>query len=148
MASPQQLLSATTTSTNLNSDDIPPWMPLAIRLKNLTEYIARYGTPGSKLVSWEKDSYLQLAKMLVHRATTACNQGAFLALKMEDIQRRLSQAEEKDQHGYYQPLWNELTTYQGVANMYGQYFADIACSAEDVLTMLETQIFALRHTQV
>ena len=124
-------------------DETPPWQPLFIRLNNINRYIKQHPTQGKPLVFWENDPYLRLARQLVRRATSACQQGAFLARKMDDLQRRLNMAQTEKQYEFYQPLWNEMVTYQGVANMYGNYFADITCSADDVLTLLERQIFTL-----
>ena len=112
-----------------------PWQPLYSRLTTVCPHIQDTSLGDDDPAPWHNHPSLNLARILVHRAKAACEQGDCLAQKMEGVTDRLAIATKYGQRDFLHLLWNDLATYQGVSAMHARYFADVALSADNILNV-------------
>ena len=71
----------------------------------------------------------------------AYQQGVLLSSKVTDMGIRMDKAVIEGRNDFYHILWNELTVYTGMADMYAIYFSKISDEADELLSALELLVY-------
>ena len=118
-----------------------PWEPLFHRFAALCTEIKRTAPFTPHIAPLYRDPALYTAKKLIKRSMLAFRQGVLLSRKVEDMRTRLQKAAAEGSNEFYHSIWNQLTVYVGVAEMYAAYFSKISEETDQLLSALELQVY-------
>ena len=113
------------------------WAPLVSRLRVILDRIMDIPAPGKNMYLTPTVHVMKL----MSQARKAFEQGELLTDKISSRRLRLDKAAKDGNNAFYHVIWNELTVYMGMADMYAHYYTDNADEVDQVLSAMEVMLF-------